>query len=88
MALRPPILVTGAAGFIGAAVSLRLLQRGEQVVGVDNLNSDYDPALKRARLERLAGSAGGAWQFQQLDVADGGAMAALFATEKPRAVLH
>jgi len=83
-----PLLLTGAAGFIGAAVAERLLARGERLIGIDNLNSYYDPALKRARLERLAGSAGGAWQFQQLDVADGGAMAALFATEKPRAVLH
>jgi UDP-glucuronate 4-epimerase len=49
-----PILVTGAAGFIGAAVALRLLGRGERVIGVDNLNSYYDPALKRARLARIA----------------------------------
>ena len=83
-----PLLLTGAAGFIGAAVAERLLARGERLIGIDNLNSYYDPALKRARLERLAGSAGGAWQFQELDVADGGAIAALFAAEKPRAVLH
>ena len=48
-----PVLVTGAAGFIGAAVVERLLQQGQVVVGIDNLNSYYDPALKQARLERL-----------------------------------
>ena len=45
------VLVTGAAGFIGAAQSQRLLQRGDRLVGLDNLNDYYDPALKRARLE-------------------------------------
>ena len=49
-----PILVTGAAGFIGAEVALRLLHRGERVIGVDNLNTYYDPALKQARLDRIA----------------------------------
>ena len=47
------ILVTGAAGFIGMHTSLRLLERGDQVVGIDNLNDYYDPALKAARLEQL-----------------------------------
>ncbi|KZR85768.1 NAD dependent epimerase/dehydratase family protein [Synechococcus sp. MIT S9504] len=47
------VLVTGAAGFIGAALSLRLLERGERVVGIDNLNSYYDPQLKCARLARI-----------------------------------
>ena len=47
-----PVLVTGAAGFIGAAVVERLLQQGQAVVGIDNLNSYYDPALKQARLQR------------------------------------
>ena len=48
-----PILVTGAAGFIGAALCERLLQRGDRVIGIDNLNDYYDPALKQARLARL-----------------------------------
>ena len=48
-----PILITGIAGFIGAEVARRLLERGDAVVGVDNLNSYYDPALKQARLHRL-----------------------------------
>jgi UDP-glucuronate 4-epimerase len=86
-----PLLITGAAGFIGAAVAERLLQRGEQVVGVDNLNPYYDPALKRARLQRLeaqAAAAAASWQFHQLDIADGPAIAALFAAVQPRRVIH
>ena len=92
------VLVTGAAGFIGAAVCERLLERGERVVGLDNLNSYYDPALKQARLERLerlassqsygAGTGSPAWSFHRLDLADGEAMAALFASIRPRAVVH
>ena len=86
-----PILVTGAAGFIGAEVALRLLQRGERVVGIDNLNSYYDPALKRARLARidaLPQAAASTWRFEPISVEDGEAMAALFAAERPRAVVH
>ena len=83
------LLVTGAAGFIGAAVVERLLQQGQAVVGIDNLNSYYDPALKRARLQRLEQhSSSAAWSFQQLDVADAGAMAEVFAACRPRAVVH
>ena len=81
------VLVTGAAGFIGAAVALRLLQSGERVIGLDNLNSYYDPALKRARLERL-GAAGGDWSFHQLDLENGAAIAHLFGSHQPRAVVH
>jgi UDP-glucuronate 4-epimerase len=62
------ILVTGSAGFIGYHVSAALLARGEAVVGVDNLNSYYDPSLKRARLERLRAQVG--FAFEQADVAD------------------
>jgi len=47
------VLVTGAAGFIGAATSSALLERGDEVVGIDNLNDYYDPALKQARFARL-----------------------------------
>ena len=84
-----PVLVTGAAGFIGAAVVERLLQQGQAVVGIDNLNSYYDPALKQARLQRLEQHGSSAtWSFQQLDVADAGAMADLFAACRPRAVVH
>src|SRR5690606_24010068 len=62
------IIVTGCAGFIGFHVSLALLERGEQVGGVDDLNAYYDPALNRARLERLEQRPG--FAFARLDVAD------------------
>ncbi|MEI7952489.1 MAG: GDP-mannose 4,6-dehydratase, partial [Synechococcaceae cyanobacterium ELA182] len=86
-----PILVTGVAGFIGAAVAERLLARGERLIGLDNLNSYYDPALKRARLKRLqvlAQAQQAAFSFHQHDLADGEAMAALFAAEQPDRVVH
>ena len=85
-----PILVTGAAGFIGAEVALRLLSRGERVIGVDNLNAYYDPALKRARLARIAEcpQAAQGWRFEPLNVANGADLLALFAAERPRAVVH
>ena len=79
MTARAPILVTGVAGFIGGAVAEQLLARGEQVIGLDNLNAYYDPALKRARLERLEGLAPpGAFRFHRLDLVDTEAVAALF----------
>ncbi|MFN9872605.1 MAG: NAD-dependent epimerase/dehydratase family protein, partial [Cyanobacteriota bacterium] len=84
-----PVLVTGAAGFIGAEVALRLLARGEQVLGIDDLNAYYDPALKQARLRRLEAIAPpGAFRFQRLDVADGPGMDALFRVERPSRVVH
>lgn len=67
------VMVTGAAGFIGFHTSLRLLARGETVVGVDNLNSYYDPALKQARLAQLLDKPG--FRFHQADIADRAAMA-------------
>ena len=84
-----PILVTGAAGFIGAALTLRLLERGERVVGIDNLNSYYDPALKRARLAHIEAAAPiGTWRFEQLALEDFEALMALFASEQPRVVVN
>ena len=85
-----PILVTGAAGFIGAEVALRLLHRGERVIGVDNLNTYYDPALKQARLDRIAeaSQACQAWRFERIRVEDGEALLSLFAAERPRVVVH
>jgi len=85
-----PILITGAAGFIGAAVADRLLQRGERVLGLDNLNPYYSPVLKRARLERLQALPGAdeRFAFAAMDLEDGAAMAELFARERPRAVVH
>ncbi len=70
-----PVLVTGAAGFIGYHVAAALLARGEAVIGLDNLNDYYDVKLKEARLARLAGRAG--FGFARLDIADAGAVAAL-----------
>lgn len=83
------LLITGVAGFIGAAIAGRLLARGARVVGLDNLNAYYDPSLKRARLERLEASASpGAFRFERLDLTEAGALSALVAAEKPRRVLH
>src|SRR3954447_18580471 len=62
------ILITGAAGFIGSHVAEALLARGDQVVGIDNLNDYYSVVLKRARLQRLEGKPG--FRFMQADVAD------------------
>jgi UDP-glucuronate 4-epimerase len=76
------ILVTGAAGFIGAHVCQALLARGERVIGLDNLNPYYDPALKQARLAALTrDAAGGAFAFHRLDLADHEAVLALMRTE-------
>ncbi|RTL57064.1 MAG: NAD-dependent epimerase [Rhodocyclaceae bacterium] len=80
------ILVTGVAGFIGMHVCERLLARGDQVVGVDNLNDYYDVSLKEARLARLTPQ--GNFSFHKLDIADRPAMAALFADAMPERVIH
>ena len=81
-----PVLITGAAGFIGHAVAKALLGAGRQVVGLDNLNAYYDPALKRARLARLEEHHG--FSFRKLDLADEGGMQALFARHGFRQVVH
>ena len=80
------IVVTGVAGFIGMHSALRLLGRGDQVIGVDNMNDYYDVSLKTARLDRLRGNAG--FSFHQIDVADRQAMERLFADHKPDRVIH
>ncbi len=80
------ILVTGAAGFIGMGVALRLLARGDTVAGVDNLNDYYDVTLKQARLDRLRVHA--QFRFFEMDVADRPGMAALFQREKFDRVIH
>jgi UDP-glucuronate 4-epimerase len=80
------VLVTGAAGFIGMHTSLRLLERGDHVLGIDNLNDYYDPSLKESRLARLQSHAG--FRFNKLDVADRTGVAELFARERFDRVVH
>ncbi len=81
-----PILVTGAAGFIGFHVATRLLKSGKAVVGLDNLNAYYDPKLKDARLAELSKFPG--FRFVKLDLADREGMATLFTKEKFAHVVH
>jgi UDP-glucuronate 4-epimerase len=81
-----PILVTGAAGFIGFHVARRLLQDGRRVVGLDNLNAYYDPQLKAARLAELEKNAG--FVFVKRDLADRAGMTALFAEHRFAYVVH
>jgi UDP-glucuronate 4-epimerase len=80
------VLLTGAAGFIGMHTALRLLERGDEVVGVDNLNDYYDVNLKLARLSRLTPHLN--FSFHKSSVEDRAAMAALFAQNKPHRVIH
>ena len=80
------VLVTGAAGFIGNETARVLLERGDEVVGIDNLNDYYDPALKQARLARLDGH--NRFSFEQLDLADRDGMARLFADGRFERVIH
>jgi UDP-glucuronate 4-epimerase len=80
------VLVTGAAGFIGSNLSLRLLARGDEVVGIDNLNDYYDPNLKLARLARQKGQPG--YTDVRADIADREAMADVFAKHKPDRVVN
>lgn len=80
------ILVTGAAGFIGYHTAKALLDRGDEVVGLDNLNSYYDSRLKEARLGLLQGRNG--FAFHRLDLADRAGMEALFAETRPQRVVH
>jgi UDP-glucuronate 4-epimerase len=80
------VIVTGAAGFIGMHVAERLLQRGETVIGVDNFNAYYDPALKELRAERLA-----AWpdfRMERMDIADHAAVMALISDSGADRVVH
>src|SRR4029077_17652587 len=81
-----PILVTGAAGFIGFQQARRLLEHGRRVVGLDNLNAYYDPALKRARIEQLV--AFPAFRFEHCDLADRARIAALFSAQRFPSVVH
>lgn len=83
------VLVTGAAGFIGAAVSHYLAQRGDEVVGIDNINDYYDVNLKHGRLNQLkAAEFSGSFRFINMGVEEREGCAALFATEKFDKVVH
>jgi UDP-glucuronate 4-epimerase len=80
------VLVTGSAGFIGSELSLRLLERGDEVVGIDNLNDYYDVGLKQARLERTAAYAG--YTDKRVNLEDREAIAALFREYQPERVVN
>jgi UDP-glucuronate 4-epimerase len=80
------ILVTGSAGFIGFHVARRLLARGDEVIGLDNLNAYYDPSLKAARLALLEREPG--YRHARLDLADRDGVAALFQTTRPDGVVN
>lgn len=85
------VLVTGAAGFIGFHTTRRLIERGDDVVGIDSLNAYYDPRLKEARLSELdvlARSAAGSWDFLRGDLADLGTVTHCFATHRFDRVIH
>lgn len=81
-----PILVTGAAGFVGHATAHRLLSRGQRVIGVDILNDYYDPKLKQARLDTFSGS--NSFEFVKADVADAEAIASVLDKHKITKVVH
>jgi UDP-glucuronate 4-epimerase len=80
------VLVTGSAGFIGSTLVLRLLERGDTVIGIDNHNDYYDPAIKEARLARYANHPN--YSHLRIDLADRPAMQECFATHKPQRVIN
>ncbi|MGD9944818.1 MAG: NAD-dependent epimerase/dehydratase family protein [Burkholderiaceae bacterium] len=88
--MNDPVLVTGAAGFIGMHVCRALLENGECVVGIDNLNDYYSPALKRARIDEIGRHprADGNFRFETIDVSDDAAIGQLFARAPFRRVVH
>lgn len=82
------VLITGAAGFIGSSLALRLLERGDSVVGIDNLNDYYDPRIKQARLARVEQAGGARFRFHRLDFADYPALVAALEGERFDRVVH
>jgi len=82
------LLVTGVAGFIGSSVAMALLNRGEQVIGIDNLNHYYDPALKQARIERISSAHGNAFTFEKVDFGDQEALESFAAPHRFDRIVH
>ena len=82
------LLVTGVAGFIGSSVAKALLARGEQVIGIDNLNDYYDPKLKQARLEQLEAAHGNAFTFEKVDFGDQDALESFAAPHRFDRIVH
>lgn len=80
------VLVTGSAGFIGSALSIKLLDRGDDVIGIDNHNDYYDPILKEARLERFTDHLN--YNHTRIDIEDREGIADLFKTHKPQKVVN
>ena len=77
------VLVTGSAGFIGAATARALLDRGDEVVGIDNLNNYYDPTLKQARIDNLTNQFSDLYRFERVDFSDADALARSPAANRP-----
>jgi UDP-glucuronate 4-epimerase len=86
MSRTDPVLVTGAAGFIGHATAHRLLERGERVIGIDIVNDYYDPALKEARLATFEGR--NTFAFQRMDIADAEGVARIVRDNGVRRIVH
>jgi UDP-glucuronate 4-epimerase len=82
------LLVTGVAGFIGFSTALELLKRGEQVIGIDNLNDYYDPRLKQARLDHLRNAFGNAFTFEQVDFGEQEALESFAAPHRFDRIVH
>jgi len=82
------VLVTGAAGFIGAATARALLERGDEVVGIDNLNDYYDPKLKQARLTNLQQHFGSRFRFEHVDFGDADALKSFTDAVQIDAIVH
>jgi UDP-glucuronate 4-epimerase len=82
------VLVTGVAGFIGSTTAQALLERGDEVIGIDNLNDYYDPRLKQARLERLSQRFGNRFRFERLDFADSVALKSTLADVAFDRIVH
>ena len=82
------VLVTGVAGFIGAATARALLERGDEVVGIDNLNDYYDPRLKQARLTKLQQQFGNRFRFERVDFADATALKSFTDTTDIDGIVH